>query len=270
MHSVLFCFFLIPLLTHFKLTNCPSSVTNPDLHHFQKTFSTACTHTHPHTRMTFLESRHPSSAGRTVGVLEVLWLPIRTSACRGEKAFESNSNREGGREGDRYRRRQADQTDGRQRVGNHWIVSQVVRNPRVKREDKALLYQGTWALRRAGLQEEFPLVRQQDAAHRAHTSCQGPLLPSHPSPHFQETRNQSHPGGGYLWGAVFIRTRKLRPAQLWFYPPPPYLVSSVSKPLARNNSLPETRLLMDPRRAPSILLIKCRGTLKPSTPLCWR
>lgn len=89
----------------------------------------AHTHTSPHTWMTFLESLHLGSAGRTVGVLEVLWLPIRTSACRKQKAFESKSNCDGVMEEDVYRERQADQTDRGQWVGNAWIVSQVIQTP---------------------------------------------------------------------------------------------------------------------------------------------
>lgn len=55
-------------------------------------------HTQTHKRMTFLESVRLNSAGMTVGVLEVLWLPIRTSACWKEKACESNSDQVGERD----------------------------------------------------------------------------------------------------------------------------------------------------------------------------
>lgn len=115
-------------------------------------------HTQTHKRMTFLESTRLNSAGMTVGVLEVLRLPIRTSACWKEKACESNSDQEGERDVQRERERGADRQEARITAG---LYHQLLKpDPQVK-------WRHTFAtesikVQTITMQEAVPQARQHD------------------------------------------------------------------------------------------------------------
>lgn len=113
-------------------------------------------HTQTHKGMTFLESIRLNSAGMTVGVLEVLRLPIRTSACWKEKACESNSDQEGER--DVQRERGADRQEA-------WITAGLYHRllkpaPQVKR--RHTFAPESIKVHTITVQEAVPQARQHD------------------------------------------------------------------------------------------------------------